>query len=45
MTYSSVRFSCLCLYGLEKGGNKLLTTNLYSIINAMRSSSLSVKVC
>ena len=44
MAYSSVLFSCLCLDGLEKDGTKLLTTNLYGIINAIRSFSLSVKV-
>ena len=44
MAYSSVPFSCVCLYRLEKGRNKLLATNLYSIINAICSSSLSVLV-
>ena len=40
MAYSSVLLHML----IYIGGNKLLTTNLYNIINAIRSSSLSILV-
>ena len=43
MAYSSVYMARISK-AIEKGGNKLLTTNLCSIINAIRSSSLSILV-